>query len=673
MWASPTPIQEAKRLLPLPQLLEKLGLGENTRKESRCPFHDDRHPSFSVWENEKGWHWKCHAGCGEGDEIDLLARHEGLDNRAAIARYLSLAGLAPRPATAPPAPAFDWPACVAAFTPDDAAALAQWRGYRPALCGALRQSALVGKYEGHIAFPVHNDAGTVIGAHYRLQDGSWRYTAGACAAALVLGNNLAGARQIHVVESQWDGLAIFDRLNFQAMDRAVVFVTRGAGNGSLVAGRFPKDAEIFAWPQNDPDEKRDRNGRTPADKWLDDVMECSPAPVRIVVTPPAHKDANDWTRADGDEASLAQAVAAARTPNPLRSLMDIAVAAPEEGRTVLGHRFLCRGGAMLFIGPSGIGKSSASMQQDILWSLGREAFGIRPQRPLRILTIQAENDDEDLAEMRDGVIRGLRLSDEEAARVRENVFYETENGRTSVDFLAYVEKRLALGRFDLLRIDPLQAYAGGDVREPALIAAFLRSGLGPVLQRQGVACVINHHTPKTTHRDTSLWRGSDWMYAGAGGAEITNWARAVVVIDPTYHPRVFKFIAAKRGARIGWADEDGQREFMRYFCHASDGLYWCAATAEDLAEAEEAAENARRSGGAKKEPADLKALVPMQGDIPKKELLSKAQAAGFTREGARLTLIGLIQSRDLFQTSVGRSGTRPELRIARQEPELIAR
>ena len=37
---------------------------------------------------------------------------------------------------------------------------------------------------------------------------------------------------------------------------------------------------------------------------------------------------------------------------------------------------------------------------------GRPLFGIVPARPLKSLLIQAENDEGDLAEMRDGVIAG---------------------------------------------------------------------------------------------------------------------------------------------------------------------------------------------------------------------------------------------------------------------------
>ncbi|MDB6170925.1 MAG: hypothetical protein JWL59_236 [Chthoniobacteraceae bacterium] len=211
----------------------------------------------------------------------------------------------------------------------------------------------------------------------------------------------------------------------------------------------------------------------------------------------------------------------------------------------------------------------------------------------------SENDDEDLAEMRDGVVKGLRLTEDEKEVVRRNVFYDTEQTRTGPAFLAYVERRLqSCSGLDLLRLDPFMGCLGADLTDTEKRMAFLRNGLNPLLTRYQVACILNYHTPKTTNRQTDSWRGSDWMYAVAGGADITNWARAVMVIDPTHVPHVFKFIAAKRGPRVGWVDEDFKKQIIRHFCHAEDGIYWRAATEEDLMAAQEAA--AAKSGPANK-------------------------------------------------------------------------
>jgi hypothetical protein len=87
-------IQEAKRKLPLPALLHRLGLGEHAKKSARCPFHDDQHNSFSVWKNGDGvWAWKCHAGCGQGDEITFLELHRSILRSEATKLFLEMAEL----------------------------------------------------------------------------------------------------------------------------------------------------------------------------------------------------------------------------------------------------------------------------------------------------------------------------------------------------------------------------------------------------------------------------------------------------------------------------------------------------------------------------------------------------------------------------------------------------
>src|SRR5215469_14065216 len=90
-------IDEAKRLLPMPKVLEKLGLGAHAKKSAHCPFHEDEHNSFSVFHGNdgKGWQWKCHSGCGYGDEIALLMKVNGINRREAITLYLEMAGFLP--------------------------------------------------------------------------------------------------------------------------------------------------------------------------------------------------------------------------------------------------------------------------------------------------------------------------------------------------------------------------------------------------------------------------------------------------------------------------------------------------------------------------------------------------------------------------------------------------
>src|SRR5436189_53716 len=67
--------------------MQRLGLGEHAKKSAHCPFHQDRHNSFSVWQSDSGfWRFKCHAGCGDGAEITFLELYEprGTKTRALV-------------------------------------------------------------------------------------------------------------------------------------------------------------------------------------------------------------------------------------------------------------------------------------------------------------------------------------------------------------------------------------------------------------------------------------------------------------------------------------------------------------------------------------------------------------------------------------------------------------
>ena len=92
-------IDEAKRRLPLPELMKQLGLPEHAKKSAHCPFpgHKDEHHSFSVFQGRDGfWHWNCFTGCGEGDEIMFLRKLKGLSLTQAMSLYLSMAGFPSR-------------------------------------------------------------------------------------------------------------------------------------------------------------------------------------------------------------------------------------------------------------------------------------------------------------------------------------------------------------------------------------------------------------------------------------------------------------------------------------------------------------------------------------------------------------------------------------------------
>ncbi len=84
-------IDEAKRILPLPELMAVLGDEEHAKKSALCPFHPDSRPSFSVYHSHGGvWRWNCFACYGSGDEIDYLKAKFNLPTGEAMKEFFRL-------------------------------------------------------------------------------------------------------------------------------------------------------------------------------------------------------------------------------------------------------------------------------------------------------------------------------------------------------------------------------------------------------------------------------------------------------------------------------------------------------------------------------------------------------------------------------------------------------
>jgi Protein of unknown function (DUF3987)/CHC2 zinc finger/Toprim-like len=291
-------IAEAKQTLPLPSLMRELGLGDHAKRSARCPLHEDRRNSFSVWQKDGVWFWKCHAGCGEGDEINFLEKRRTVSRGDAIKLYLEMAGVnGATPNKAKLSVAFDWHSCVEAFTDKHVERLAEWRGYSREFCSWLKQNGLVGLYDGGIAFPVHDRTGNVIAAHYRQKDGSWRYAPqGVKVRPLVIGKLIAGDR-VNVFESYWDAFSFMD----VSGEHNGVIITRGASNGASLADLVARSSTIYAWTQND----------AAGEKWQRDICANTPALVKRARIPEPHKDLNDWTRAGATSDELLEAMVSA--------------------------------------------------------------------------------------------------------------------------------------------------------------------------------------------------------------------------------------------------------------------------------------------------------------------------------------------------------------------------
>jgi hypothetical protein len=306
-----------------------------------------------------------------------------------------------------------------------------------------------------------------------------------------------------------------------------------------------------------------------------------------------------------------EAAAVEDAQTQIRRLSELQNYGSDDPNCLLGNRYLSRQGGLLFVAPTGTGKSTAIIQMALLWAMGKPAFGIYPRCKIKTLIIQAENDDGDLAEMRDGVLHGMTasglLTDDQAHAAADAVHVVRDVVSTGDEVGPAMDSYVKASGCDLVVLDPIFSYMGGETNSAKDVGHFLRNVVNPVLLGRNVAFIAVHHSNKPlAGQQKQEWQAGDFAYLGAGSAEFANWARAVLAIRSMGSHDVFQLVAGKRGKRIGWEDEeDGSPITSRYIKHGSEGLCWLDATQADI----EAAKSESRPAKATEPEPDIQAAV----------------------------------------------------------------
>ena len=387
-----------------------------------------------------------------------------------------------------------------------------------------------------------------------------------------------------------------------------------------------------------------------AKTWhFDDI----PADVHSKAPPQTGTAGNDSDERSDETQSSAGETASELSGPVAKQLGTLVRPGKDDPSELLKHRFLCRGSGLLATGPTGVGKSTLILQCAGAWAVGRPAFGIAPVRPLTSLVIQAENDEGDMAEFRDGIIAGLRLNPAEAKLAGERILVCREDVRTSLLFLEEVVRPLLREhRPDLAVIDPALAFLGGDTNSQKDVANFLRTGLQPLLREFDCGAIITHHTskPPAVKARNGGWRGTELAYSGSGSAEWANWPRAVLALEGTGTPGEFRLHAAKRGGRLSWREPDGETPlFQKILRHSRKPGVICweeidVAASPAVPEIDQSRDV-------------LVALVPVDKAINKALLIQLAKSRGVSEAKARPLIDQLIHERVLHLEREHRSGT----------------
>jgi len=308
----------------------------------------------------------------------------------------------------------------------------------------------------------------------------------------------------------------------------------------------------------------------------------------------ARGDSEPALTADKLAAELArtQALIAGTLTDKARALADIPSATDGDANELLRHRYLCICGALLLVGPAGVGKSALLLQLLLTWAAGRATFGIAPARPLRSVLVQSEDDDGDLAEMRDGILAGLvesgELTRDEAEAAARAVFVLSAPDAQGDRLPPLLRRMIGEHKPDLLALNPAFGFVSGDTNKAQDVGAFLRGALHPIIKTAGIGLILVHHSNKPpSGRERTELRAGENAYLGAGSAEWANYCRAVLAVKSLGSSSVFQLVAGKRGSRLRWTDSDDQPTLTRHIAHALEPgrIFWRTPDATEVAAA----------------------------------------------------------------------------------------
>ena len=267
--------------------------------------------------------------------------------------------------------------------------------------------------------------------------------------------------------------------------------------------------------------------------------------------------AGDMVKSDGADPEpfikQMEALRAQRlTGSQPKAIDDFRLPPDDDPSVLLGNRYLNRGDGMVLVSTSGMGKSSMDVQMAVRFALGLDFMGVKSNGKLKSLIIQSEDSDGDVAEIWESIRYKMALTDEQVAEAHRMVLIQTERVNRGQAFIDQLRRLVAKHQPDLVHINPLQAFIMGDVTEARDLGDFLRGGLNSLNEPATFGYIIVHHTVKPPRgRDKVILAWQEVMYDMAGGAEIINWARAIMSLRAAKEPGEFNLVLAKRGIRAG--------------------------------------------------------------------------------------------------------------------------
>ena len=211
----------------------------------------------------------------------------------------------------------------------------------------------------------------------------------------------------------------------------------------------------------------------------------------------------------------------------------------------------------MIIAGTGIGKSVLENQLSLDLGIGQGTLGSDLHAQSSHLSSKPRTIKMTLGEMKDSIFNGLNVipGSLEEETYRNMVGIATLNTATGDKFLRGLEMYLHYYCPDVLWINPVLSYLGGDASSQKDVGGFMRNGLLPLIDKYDCAAILIYHCAKPLREGHVVWNNANYAYYGLGSIEWGGASRAVLTIlhvdDIT---KTYILRACKRESRLRWKD-----------------------------------------------------------------------------------------------------------------------
>lgn len=271
---------------------------------------------------------------------------------------------------------------------------------------------------------------------------------------------------------------------------------------------------------------------------------------------------------------------------PMPSWRELAGQPIETNLYHIGAGFLEVGCFMLLVGASYAGKSTFLAQFSMYMACGKDWLFFHFQRPLRVLTIQAEDPINKRRRM--GKISDRAgFTPHELALIDKNTGVLSISDKQDADFFKELIPHIEAFKPDVIIINPLTSFICKGVYNDEPINTFLRVNLAPLLAKYNISAIVAHHPPKPKAKEIDDLTAFEVQYAGSGMASLTNATRATLLIAHI-DGDVFRLAAGKGYEELDSIDTEA---YLKRDKDASGRMLWVECSGDEVTKAT----NARRT------------------------------------------------------------------------------